>query len=136
ILNDGKKEQFFGVTQDIEYLADWIDTFISRNERWNSPKYLVGESYGTTRVSGLADQLQSRNWMHLNGVILVSECGLGLELDGAPVRSKVLKLPYYATTAWFHEKLSPELQNKGIAELQSEVEKFTLEEVLPAVSYG
>src|SRR5699024_6766127 len=44
--------------------------------------------------------------------------------------------PYYATTAWFHEKLSPELQNKGIAELQSEVEKFTLEEVLPAVSYG
>src|SRR5699024_700901 len=84
ILNDGKKEQFFGVTQDIEYLADWIDVFISRNERWNSPKYLVGESYGTTRVSGLADQLQSRNWMHLNGVILVSECGLGLELDGAP----------------------------------------------------
>src|SRR5699024_7773258 len=56
--------------------------------------------------------------------------------DGAPVRSKVLKLPYYATTAWFHEKLSPELQNKDIAELQSEVEKFTLEEFLPAVSYG
>ncbi|MDZ7680421.1 MAG: hypothetical protein U5J63_01615 [Fodinibius sp.] len=67
-----EKENFFGVNADIEYLADWIDTFVSRHDRWRSPKFLIGESYGTTRVSGLANELQNSQWMFVNGVILVS----------------------------------------------------------------
>ena len=69
---EADRKQFFGVNQDIKYLAEWINTFVTRTNRWNSPKYLIGESYGTTRVSGLAYALQDSQWMYLNGVILVS----------------------------------------------------------------
>ena len=77
-----KKKTFFGVNADIKYLAEWINTFVTRNNRWRSPKFLVGESYGTTRVSGLALELQNRQWMYLNGVVLVSPTGLGIKRDG------------------------------------------------------
>lgn len=136
ILNDGKKEQFFGVNEDLRYLADWIDTFISRQERWESPKYLIGESYGTPRVSGLAGQLQSRHWMFLNGVVLVSPTGLGLEPAGPSPRSAVLKLPYYTAAAWYHNQLPDDLQSRDLTELLPEVEAYTIQEFLPAVSRG
>ena len=136
ILNDGKKEQFFGVNEDLAYLADWIDTFISRQERWTSPKYLIGESYGTPRVSGLAGMLQSRHWMFLNGIILVSPTGLGLEPDGPTARSPILKLPYYTATAWYHDQLPSELQSRDLSKLLPEVERYTIEEFLPAASRG
>ncbi|MCH2449783.1 MAG: carboxypeptidase [Gracilimonas sp.] len=136
IVNDGEPEQFFGVNEDLAYLADWIDTFISRHERWKSPKYLIGESYGTPRVSGLAGQLQGRHWMFLNGVVLVSPTGLGLEPEGPSPRSSVLKMPYYTAAAWYHNQLTPELQNRDLTELLPEVEAFTLDELLPALTRG
>ena len=67
------KKQFFGINADIKYLAEWINTFVSRNNRWKSPKYIIGESYGGTRVMGLAKELQNSQWMYLNGVIMVSQ---------------------------------------------------------------
>lgn len=134
IIGDADPESFFGVNEDVAYLADWIDTFVSRQERWTSPKYLIGESYGTTRVSGLAGQLQNRHWMYLNGVILVSPTGLGIDRDG-PV-GRALALPYYAAAAWYHQRLPRELQNKDIEDLLPEVEAFTLEEYIPALSQG
>jgi carboxypeptidase C (cathepsin A) len=136
ILNDGNREQFFGVNEDISYLADWIDTFISRRDRWESPKYLIGESYGTPRVSGLAGELQSNHWMFLNGVVLVSPTGLGLEPKGPAPRSSVLKLPYYTAAAWYHEQLPQDLQGKDLDELLPEVEQYTVEEFLPAILHG
>jgi carboxypeptidase C (cathepsin A) len=66
------KTEFFGINADVKYLANWIGGFVTRTNRWASPKYLIGESYGTTRVSGLALELQNNQWMYLNGVILVS----------------------------------------------------------------
>lgn len=136
ILNDGEGEQFFGVNEDLTYLADWIDNFISRRGRWESPKYLIGESYGTPRVSGLSGMLQSRHWMFLNGVILVSPTGLGLEPAGPAPRSSVLKLPYYTAAAWYHNQLPSELQSRDLTDLLPEVEDFTIDEYLPAVSRG
>jgi carboxypeptidase C (cathepsin A) len=130
------REVFFGVEGDITYLADWIDVFVSRNSRWRSPKYLIGESYGTTRVSGLAGELQNRHWMYLNGVILVSPTGLGMRPEGPAPRSPVLKLPYYAAAAHYHGQLDEELQSLTLAELLAEVEEFTLDEYLPALSRG
>src|SRR5690606_20168361 len=73
-----KREQCCGLNADIKYLAEWMTTFVSRRNRWQSPKYLIGESYGTTRVSGLALELQNSQWMYLNGVILVSPTELGI----------------------------------------------------------
>ncbi|MDR1779290.1 MAG: hypothetical protein LBR50_00985 [Tannerella sp.] len=129
---DGK--QFFGVNEDIRYLATWITTFVTRANRWNSPKYLIGESYGTTRASGLALELQSRHWMFLNGVVLVSATELGIRRDG-PV-SDALTLPYMAATAWYHKALPSDLQQKDLLEILPEVEKFTIDEYIPALSWG
>jgi len=130
------REEFFGVDADVEYLADWIDNFVSRKNRWRSPKYLIGESYGTTRVAGLAGQLQNRHWMYLNGVILVSPTGLGLEPAGPSPRSEALKLPYYAATAWYHDQLADDLQSRDLEDVLSEVENYTVEEYIPALTRG
>ncbi len=127
-------KMFFSVNADIKYLAEWIETFLNRYNRWASPKYLIGESYGTARVSGLALALQQNHWIYLNGVILVSPTDLGIERSG-PVEA-ALKLPYLAATAWYHKKLSPELQQKDLLEILPEIEKFTIEEYIPAIAMG
>ena len=62
---DVKRDVFFGINADIKYLAEWLNTFVTRHERWLSPKYIIGESYGGTRVSGLALELQEKQWMRL-----------------------------------------------------------------------
>ncbi|MCK7556726.1 hypothetical protein MKQ70_17550 [Chitinophaga sedimenti] len=102
---DVDRGQFFGVNEDIRYLAEWINTFVSRYKRWASPKFLIGESYGTTRVSGLALELQNAQWMYLNGVVLVSPTELGIERSG-PVEA-ALRIPYFAATAWYHKNRRP-----------------------------
>ncbi|WP_296619953.1 carboxypeptidase [Marivirga sp.] len=131
---EAKKENFFGVNQDIEYLAEWLNTFVTRVNRWNSPKYLIGESYGTTRVSGLALELQNSQWMYLNGVILVSPTGLGIERSGAVESAN--RLPYFTAAAWYHEKLPADLQAKDLVEVLEESEAYTINHLLPALAKG
>ncbi|WP_293749163.1 carboxypeptidase [uncultured Paraglaciecola sp.] len=131
---DKQKEMFFGVNADVKYLADWITTFVSRNDRWRSPKYLIGESYGTTRVSGLALELQSRQWMYVNGVILVSPTDIGIKREG-PVKA-ANRLPYFAAAAWYHNALEKSHQNKPLLTLLPEVEAFTINQYLPALAKG
>ena len=135
---EGKKadrEKFFGINQDIEYLAEWLNTFISRKQRWESPKYLIGESYGGTRVMGLSAELQERQWMYLNGVIMVSPADYKVIRVGGPV-SSALNLPYYTAAAWYHKQLDPDLQQKDLTEILPEVEEFTINKLIPALSKG
>lgn len=134
IDHETKRETFFGVNADIKYLAEWINTFVTRTNRWASPKFLIGESYGTTRVSGLAHELQNNQWMFINGVILVSPTELGIERDG-PVEA-ANRLPYFAAAAWYHKVLAAEHQNKELEVLLEEVEDFTINELLPAMAKG
>jgi len=126
--------KFFGVTADIKYLADWINTFVGRQKRWASPKFLIGESYGTNRVSGLSLELQNRHWMFLNGVILVSPTDLGLKRDA--VSSAALRIPYMAATAWHHKKLAAPFQAKELEKYLPEVEAFAINELMPALAQG
>lgn len=128
------RSKFFGVNADIAYLAEWLNTFVTRNNRWSSPKYLIGESYGTTRVSGLALALQNNQWMYLNGVILVSPTELGIDREG-PVEV-ANRLPYFAAAAWYQKKLGARLQQKPLVEVLEEVEKYTINELLPAMVMG
>lgn len=128
------RKKFFGVNADIAYLADWVNTFVSRKNRWRSPKYLIGESYGTTRVSGLALALQNQEWMYLNGVILVSPTSLGIQREG--IVEAANRLPYFAAAAWYHKALPPALQRKDLDELLPEVENYTLNQLLPAMALG
>lgn len=131
---EADRSQFFGVNQDVAYLAEWINTFVTRTNRWNSPKFLIGESYGTTRVSGLSLALQQGHWMYLNGVILVSPTGLGIDRDG-PVGA-ANRLPYYAAAAWYHKKLPDALQSKDLLEVLAEAEEYTMNTLLPTMAKG
>ncbi|MDE3182168.1 MAG: carboxypeptidase [Bacteroidota bacterium] len=134
INEDVPGSKFFGVNEDIKYLADWINTFVTRNNRWASPKFLIGESYGTTRVSGLALALENQDWMYLDGVILVSPTDLGIKRDG-PV-GEALMLPYFAATAWYHKALAADLQSKDLTDMLPEVENFTINDLIPALAKG
>ena len=138
IDKDGKKESretFFGINADIAYLSEWLNTFTSRKNRWESPKYLIGESYGGTRVMGLSLALQNKQWMYLNGVILVSPADYKVIRVGGPV-SSALNLPYYTATAWYHKKLEDELQNKDLTEILPLSENFTINKLIPAIAKG
>ena len=135
---DGKmpnRDQFFGINEDIAYLSDWLTTFVSRKGRWESPKYLIGESYGGTRVMGLSAALQESQWMYLNGVIMVSPADYKVIRVGGPV-SSAMNLPYFAAAAWFHKKLPSRLQQKDLTEMLQEVEDFTINKLIPAIAKG
>jgi carboxypeptidase C (cathepsin A) len=135
---DGKmpnRDQFFGINEDIAYLSDWLTTFVSRKERWESPKYLIGESYGGTRVMGLSAALQESQWMYLNGVIMVSPADYKVIRVGGPV-SSAMNLPYFAAAAWFHKKLPSRLQQKDLTEMLPEVEEFTINKLITAIAKG
>ena len=129
------REQFFGINEDIKYLAEWINTFINRKNRWESPKYIIGESYGGTRVMGLSLELQQNQWMYLNGVILVSPADYKVLRVGGPV-SSALNLPYYTATAWYHNKLPEALQSKDLLEILPESEAYAIDTLIPALTKG
>lgn len=129
------KSKFFGINADIKYLAAWLNTFVSRNNRWRSPKYIIGESYGGTRVMGLAKELQGAQWMYLNGVIMVSPADYLVFNSDVPV-SSALNLPYYTATAWHHKVLPAELQNKDLLEVLPEAEAFAIDKLMPALAKG
>ncbi len=129
-----KRALFFGVNADIKYLAEWLNTFVTRNNRWLSPKYLIGESYGTTRVAGLALELQNSQWMYLNGVILVSPTGLGIGREG-PVQA-ANRLPYFTAAAWYQKVLDTALQSQDLADILPGAEDFAVNELMPALVKG
>ena len=125
----------FGINADIKYLAEWMMTFVSRKQRWESPKYLIGESYGGTRVMGLSLALQNQQWMYLNGVIMVSPADYKTLRTGGPV-SSALNLPYYTAAAWYHKQLPDELQSKDLLEVLPPAEDFAINTLIPALAKG
>ncbi len=129
------RDMFFGINADVKYLAEWMNTFITRNNRWRSPKYIIGESYGGTRVMGLSLALQNQQWMYLNGVIMVSPADYKVIRVGGPV-SSALNLPYYTASAWYHKALPPALQSKDLMEILPESEEFTVNQLIPAIAKG
>ncbi|MDB4752575.1 carboxypeptidase [Winogradskyella sp.] len=136
--NEGKMpedELFFGVNADIKYLASWMNTFTTRHNRWESPKYIIGESYGGTRVMGLSLELQNSQWMYLNGVILVSPADYKVLRVGGPLSSS-LNLPYYTAAAWHHNALPSVLQSKDLLDILPEAEEFAINELIPALAKG
>jgi carboxypeptidase C (cathepsin A) len=105
-------KNFHGLEEDIKAVSEFVRLYITRFNRWESPKFLAGESYGTTRAVGVAGYLQT-NYIPINGLVLVSsvlnfqtiDCCVGNDLP------YLLFVPSYTAAAWYHKKLSPELQN-------------------------
>ncbi len=107
-IGKAKNTDFWGVDQDIKSVSEFIKQYVTDNDRWNSPKYLLGESYGTTRSAGIVDYLQENMGMAMNGVILVSVVldFHTLDFSHGDDLSYILYLPTYAAVAWYHDKLA------------------------------
>jgi carboxypeptidase C (cathepsin A) len=102
-----ENKDFFGIDEDIDAFGQFIDTYLSRNGRWNSPKFLIGESYGTFRSAALGDYLQSHYSIQLNGICLISSV-LDLStisFNPGDDRPYIFYLPSYAAVAWYHKVL-------------------------------
>ena len=132
-----KPKDFHNFTKDIESVGDFIRLYATRYQRWNSPKFLAGESYGTTRSAGLSGYLQTRHGMYLNGIMLISSI---LNFQTAQFTNGndlpyILFLPTYAATAWYHKQLDDDLQANLQATL-AEVEAFALGEYATALMQG
>ncbi|WP_322494599.1 S10 family peptidase [Chloroflexus sp.] len=114
-------KQFHDFRKDIESVGDFIRLYTSRYGRWLSPKYLAGESYGTTRAAGLAGYLQERHGLYLNGLMLISAVlhFQTLSFDYGNDLPYMLFLPAYTATAFYHRRLEPELQRDLIATLRA-----------------
>lgn len=117
-----KAGDFHGLKEDIQSVGDFIVRYTTRNKRWSSPKFLIGESYGTTRASGLSRYLQQRHGLYLNGIMLISAVlnFATLEFDSGNDLPYPLLLPTYTATAWYHGKLDPSLNDLAAALKESE----------------
>lgn len=129
--------QFHGVQEDVESVADFIRLYTTRNKRWSSPKFLAGESYGTTRAAGLSGYLQQRYGMYLNGIVLISSIlnFETVEFDRGNDLPYILYLPTYTAIAWYHKKLAGDLQG----DLQKAIEesrKFAVGDYADALMTG
>ncbi len=135
-----KEKAFYGVDQDAWAFSDFISQFLAKYGRWNSPKYLFGESYGTTRSAVLANILETERDIDFNGVILLSQIlNFSLDSDAPEINPGVdlayqLNLPTYAATAWYHHKL-PEPRPE-LATLLAEVEHFAMNDYALALAAG
>ena len=130
-------DQFHNVKKDIESVGDFIRLWTTRRRRWGSPKFLIGESYGTTRAAGLAEYLHRRHGMYLNGVMLVSAIlnFLTAEFDPGNDLPFILFLPTYTASAWYHNRLSARLQ-KNLQQTLQEVKQFAMGEYTLALMKG
>ena len=125
--------QFYGVEQDAQWFADFIYQYTTRNERWASPKFLIGESYGTTRSAQLSYTLQRRHQIYLNGVALLSAVGFGNW--GADDRT-IFFLPTLISSAWYHKLLAPDLQKLSAADIAQKARQFAHGEYAAALEKG
>jgi len=107
VVGKGKNKDFWGIDQDVKSLAQFINAYVNRNNRWNSPKFLIGESYGTFRNAALVNYLQSQDGMDFNGVVMISTVlDLGtISFSPGDDLPYILYLPSYAATAYYHKML-------------------------------
>jgi carboxypeptidase C (cathepsin A) len=112
-VGKAQSKDFWGIDQDVKSLAQFITTYVSRNNRWNSPKFLIGESYGTFRSAALGDYLQTHHGLYINGIVLISNV-LDLRTLGflpGDDMSYILYLPSYAASAWYYKVLKDRPDN-------------------------
>jgi carboxypeptidase C (cathepsin A) len=130
-------KQFHGYQEDIETVSEFIRIYTTRNERWSSPKFIIGESYGTTRAAGLSGYLEEHDGLYLNGIILVSSILNFETADFNPGNDLpyLLYLPTYTATAWYHKKLPADLQS-DLRKALDQSEAFVYGEYADALMKG
>jgi carboxypeptidase C (cathepsin A) len=126
--------KFFGINGDIESIGEFIRMYLGRENRWMSPTFLVGESYGTLRAAGLSNYLFEHG-VGLNGILLISTVLNFQTIRFADTNDMPLALilPSYTTTAWYHKRLARDLQSKPVKDVAMEAENFVINEYMPAM---
>lgn len=135
-VGKAQDKDFWGVDQDVHSLAQFISIYITRNNRWNSPKFLIGESYGTFRSAALAAYLQDHDNIYLNGIDLISSVlNLGtISFNAGEDATYIFYLPSYAVTAWYHQVLSD--RPEKVQPFLEESRKFATTEYAAALMKG
>lgn len=130
-------KQFHGVDEDIQSVAEFIRLYTTRNELWEVPKFIAGESYGTTRAAGLAQELHDKQHLYLDGILLISTVlnFQTISFTSGNDLPYVLFLPSYTATAFYHQKLPADLQ-KDLKKTLWEVEEFAKNEYALALMKG
>lgn len=130
--------QFHGQTGDIRSFGEFIAEYLTTYGRWPSPKFLIGESYGTIRSAGLSEELQSRHGVELNGIVLISSLLTYQTLSLAPDNdiAYAVMIPTYTATAWYHKKLAGDLQQRDLKHAVDEARTFALGDYLLALARG
>lgn len=138
-LGDAEPKQFWGVTEDAQSLREFIRLWLTEHKRWNSPKYLMGESYGTTRSAALINELEGGlTDIAVNGVVLVSTI-LNFGLDATDPGNDigyVGLLPTYAATAWYHGKVDRAAWDGSLEKFLEAARAFAVEDYLPTLVLG
>jgi carboxypeptidase C (cathepsin A) len=130
--------QFHGQQGDLRAFGDFIYEYLKTYSRWPSPKYLIGESYGTIRSAGLSQELQSRHGIELNGIVLISALLTYQTISTGPQNdvAYVSYFPTYTTTAWYHKRLAPDLQAKSVKQVADEALAFATGEYATTLLKG
>jgi len=136
--SEEENKNFLTVKKDVESVGEIIRLFISKHKRWNSPLYLAGESYGTTRAAALVDWLQNRHGIYFSGVILIS-CILDFQtIMEVPNHylPQVLMFPSYALSSWYHGRVAPKWKKTSVSAFRKSVENFVINEYQPKLFLG
>lgn len=135
-VGKAKDKDFWGVDQDAKSLAQFVTAYVSRNSRWNSPKFLIGESYGTFRSAALVNLLQSQSGMDFNGIVMVSTVlNLGtISFNPGEDMPYIYYLPSYAATAWYHKVLKD--RPADLSAFLAEARRFAATEYADALMKG
>ena len=136
-LGEHAGKEFWGLNEDARSMAEFIQTWITENGRWNSPRFLLGESYGTTRAAAVAKILEEEMMLSLNGIIFVSQA---LDYQGSTpyirdnIISHITYLPTMAAAAWYHNRVQPRPDSLEV--FLEDARAFATDELLPALFKG
>ena len=133
-----KGREFYGVRGDLDSVSDFIRIYLTKYQRWLSPKFLAGESYGTTRAAGLSEQLHDRYGIDLNGIVLMSTVLNFQTLDFGPGNDTPypLYVPSYSAIAHFHKKLAPDLQQRKMTDVVRDAQAWAMGDYSQALLRG
>lgn len=130
--------RFYGISEDVRSVGEFIRLYVTKNLRWVSPKFLIGESYGTTRAAALSGELANRQHMSLNGIMLLSSVLNFQTISGGESNDlpQTLYLPSFTAAAWYHRKLPPDLQRLPLSQVLPQAEAFATGDYSHALLLG
>ena len=138
VVSGVNNQQFHGQSGDLRAFGEFTNAYLTTYSRWPSPKYLIGESYGTIRSAGLSQEIQERHGIELNGIVLVSSLLTYQTLSPAPDNdvAYAANIETFTADAWYHKKLASDLQNLTLKQAVDQARTFAWSDYMLALTKG